>query len=75
MHGQEVLGLWRREHNTSGAAVNVPFIGGGSGDVPVVLPLLPPVMADIITLPNLGVITTWERPCVRPAFTLLLCYF
>lgn len=40
--------------------MNVPFIRGGSGDVPVVLPLLPPVMADLFTLPNLTVVTTWE---------------
>ena len=34
---------------------------GGSGDVPVVLSLFPPVMADLVTLSGLTVLATCHR--------------
>jgi hypothetical protein len=39
----------------------VPLIGGGSGDVPVVLSLCPPVMGDLVTLSGLTVLATCHR--------------
>lgn len=39
----------------------VPLIRGSSGDVPVVLSLFPPVMADLVTLSGLTILTTCHR--------------
>lgn len=60
---------WWLDDEACTAAVNIPFIGCGSGDVPVVLPLLPPVMADVVALPHLRVLTPCKTQRVSPALT------